>query len=208
MDVGERQSRRLVGGGRRGDAGRPRAAHCRRARRAVDRRGVVGDLCRAGARCRRRVPAHQPRQQPPSLFAVAAGDRADGLADAGAAAGDRCRHLVRAARRADRRAAFAPGRNRCGDPVRGVADDGQFRVRSARLFADAARGAGVPVARRAKRSRAAKSAATPWWLALVAVLGMLSHMTMAAPVGLIALWVYLERRAALGPARRCATAAR
>ena len=29
---------------------------------------------------------------------------------------------------------------------------------------------------------------------------MLSHMTMAAPVALVALWTYLERRAALGPA--------
>jgi hypothetical protein len=41
---------------------------------------------------------------------------------------------------------------------------------------------------------------TQWWLALVAALGMFSHLTMAAPVGLAALWVYLDRRAALGPA--------
>src|SRR3954470_8792225 len=34
-------------------------------------------------------------------------------------------------------------------------------------------------------------AGTPWWLALVAALGMLSHMTMAAPVALVELWVYL-----------------
>src|SRR4029079_12960039 len=40
---------------------------------------------------------------------------------------------------------------------------------------------------------------TPWWLALVATVGMLSQMTMAAPVGLIVLWVYLERRSAIGP---------
>ncbi len=42
--------------------------------------------------------------------------------------------------------------------------------------------------------------ATPWWLALTAALGMLCHLTMAAPVALVALWVYLDRRAALGPA--------
>jgi len=42
---------------------------------------------------------------------------------------------------------------------------------------------------------------TPWWLALVAALGMLSHMTMAVPVGLITLWVYVDRRAAVGPAK-------
>ena len=43
-------------------------------------------------------------------------------------------------------------------------------------------------------------AGTRWWLALIAALGMLSQMTMAAPVALVALWTYLERRAALGPA--------
>lgn len=51
-------------------------------------------------------------------------------------------------------------------------------------------------------------AATPWWLALVAALGMLSHMTMAAPVGLVALWVYLDRRAAHGPAQALRTTVR
>lgn len=40
---------------------------------------------------------------------------------------------------------------------------------------------------------------TPWLIALAAVLGMFSHLTMAAPVALIALWIYLDRRAALGP---------
>jgi hypothetical protein len=40
---------------------------------------------------------------------------------------------------------------------------------------------------------------TAWWLAVIALLGMLSHMTMAAPVALIALWTYLERRRADGP---------
>ena len=49
---------------------------------------------------------------------------------------------------------------------------------------------------------------TSWWLALVAALGMLSHMTMAAPVGLIALWFYLERRATVGPAKAMRDAAR
>ena len=33
-----------------------------------------------------------------------------------------------------------------------------------------------------------------WWLAALALVGMLSHMTMAAPVGISALWFYLERR--------------
>lgn len=41
--------------------------------------------------------------------------------------------------------------------------------------------------------------ATPWLVAAVSVLGMLSQMTMAAPIGLVSLWVYLERRAAAGP---------
>src|SRR3954447_2324156 len=41
---------------------------------------------------------------------------------------------------------------------------------------------------------------TNWWLAVIALLGMLSHMTMAAPLGIATLWVYLERRAELGPA--------
>ena len=38
-----------------------------------------------------------------------------------------------------------------------------------------------------------------WWLAALAVFGMFSHMTMAAPVALAALWFYLERRAQAGP---------
>jgi hypothetical protein len=37
------------------------------------------------------------------------------------------------------------------------------------------------------------------WLGLIAFLGMLSHMTMAAPVAIATLWVYLVRRAELGP---------
>jgi hypothetical protein len=41
--------------------------------------------------------------------------------------------------------------------------------------------------------------AAPWLLALTAALGMLSHLTMAAPVALATLWVYLDRRAAVGP---------
>lgn len=41
---------------------------------------------------------------------------------------------------------------------------------------------------------------TRWLLALIAALGMLSHLTMAAPIALAALWVYLDRRAELGPA--------
>jgi hypothetical protein len=36
--------------------------------------------------------------------------------------------------------------------------------------------------------------AAPWWLGLTAALGMLSHMTMAAPVAVVALWAYIERR--------------
>ena len=38
-----------------------------------------------------------------------------------------------------------------------------------------------------------------WWLAGLAVFGMFSHLTMAAPVALAALWFYLERRAEVGP---------
>ena len=41
---------------------------------------------------------------------------------------------------------------------------------------------------------------TRWYLALAAALGMFSHLTMLAPVVLAALWFYLERRAAVGPA--------
>ena len=41
---------------------------------------------------------------------------------------------------------------------------------------------------------------TRWWLALTAAVGMFSHLTMAAPVALAALWFYVDRRAALGPA--------
>ena len=53
-----------------------------------------------------------------------------------------------------------------------------------------------------------RRAATPWWLALVAALGMLSHMTMAAAAGLFALWIYLERRSAHGPRDALRTTAR
>jgi hypothetical protein len=38
-----------------------------------------------------------------------------------------------------------------------------------------------------------------WWLAAFATLGMLSHLTMAAPVVLAALWFYLEQRAEMAP---------
>ncbi|MGE5561720.1 MAG: hypothetical protein ACM3ZV_00235 [Bacillota bacterium] len=38
-----------------------------------------------------------------------------------------------------------------------------------------------------------------WWLAALALFGMLSHMTMAAAVGIAAVWFYLERRASAGP---------
>ena len=38
-----------------------------------------------------------------------------------------------------------------------------------------------------------------WWLAAIALAGMFSHLTMAAPVAIAALWFYLERRAAAGP---------
>ena len=40
-----------------------------------------------------------------------------------------------------------------------------------------------------------------WWLAALALFGMLSHMTMAAAVGLATLWFYLERRVQAGPER-------
>jgi hypothetical protein len=49
--------------------------------------------------------------------------------------------------------------------------------------------------------------ATPWWLGLLSLLGMLSHMTMAAPVVLVSLWVYQDRRAIEGPARGLRTSA-
>ena len=40
--------------------------------------------------------------------------------------------------------------------------------------------------------------ATPWLIALAAILGMLSNLTMLAPVGLLTIWVYLEKRSLLG----------
>lgn len=39
----------------------------------------------------------------------------------------------------------------------------------------------------------------PLWLAALAVFGMFSHLTMAAPVAIAAIWYYLERREILGP---------
>jgi len=42
------------------------------------------------------------------------------------------------------------------------------------------------------------SGATPWLIALTAALGVLSHLTMLAPVALLSLWVYLERRSSVG----------
>ena len=41
----------------------------------------------------------------------------------------------------------------------------------------------------------------PWALTLAAAFGMLSHMTMAAPVAIATLWFYLERRRQAGPQR-------
>ena len=38
-----------------------------------------------------------------------------------------------------------------------------------------------------------------WWVGALASFGMLSHMTMAAPVEIATLWAYLELRAAQGP---------
>jgi len=49
---------------------------------------------------------------------------------------------------------------------------------------------------------------TPWRIALCAVLGTLSHMTMAAPVALLASWVYLDRRTSLGPGEAMRAAVR
>jgi hypothetical protein len=43
-----------------------------------------------------------------------------------------------------------------------------------------------------------RTRATPWWLGLISLFGMLSHMTGAAPVVLISLWAYLEQRAVEG----------
>lgn len=39
---------------------------------------------------------------------------------------------------------------------------------------------------------------TPWLIAAAVLLGMLSNLTMLAPVGLLTVWVYLEKRAAVG----------
>lgn len=49
-----------------------------------------------------------------------------------------------------------------------------------------------------RASEHGSSKATPWWLALVALMGMLSHLTMAAPVALITFWIYLDRRDRIG----------
>ena len=49
---------------------------------------------------------------------------------------------------------------------------------------------------------------TRWLLCALALVGMLSQMTMAAPIGLIGLWVYLERRRALGPVQAMKSIAR
>lgn len=46
------------------------------------------------------------------------------------------------------------------------------------------------------------------WLVAIALFGMLSHMTMAAPVAVATLWTYLERRAELGPAAALPATAR
>jgi hypothetical protein len=48
----------------------------------------------------------------------------------------------------------------------------------------------------------------PWLLAAIAILGMFSQLTMAAPVTLLALWVYVERRAKVGPSAGMREAAR
>ena len=38
-----------------------------------------------------------------------------------------------------------------------------------------------------------------WWLAAFAVFGMFAHLTMAAPVAIATIWLYLEWRTTLGP---------
>jgi hypothetical protein len=38
-----------------------------------------------------------------------------------------------------------------------------------------------------------------WWLAALALFGMFSHMTMAAPIAIVTLWVYFERRREADP---------
>jgi hypothetical protein len=43
--------------------------------------------------------------------------------------------------------------------------------------------------------------ATKWWIGACALLGMLSHLTMLAPVGLLTVWIYLAKRSTLGGAR-------
>ena len=40
--------------------------------------------------------------------------------------------------------------------------------------------------------------ATRWMIAIAAALGTLSHLTMLAPIALLSLWVYLEKRSSIG----------
>ena len=46
--------------------------------------------------------------------------------------------------------------------------------------------------------RRAWGKSTRWWLALLAFVGMLSHLTMAAPVALTTIWIYLDCRSHSG----------
>jgi hypothetical protein len=45
---------------------------------------------------------------------------------------------------------------------------------------------------------------TPWLMALTAFVGTLSHLTMIAPIGLLCLWVFLEKRSSVGTPRAIA----
>ena len=89
--------------------------------------------------------------------------------------------------------------NRRGAVLRSHADLRGLRFRSAGLCDDAARGADDAAARRRRPRRAAGARRAPGGSRLLALLGMFSHLTMAAPVAIAALWVYLEWRRERGP---------
>lgn len=42
---------------------------------------------------------------------------------------------------------------------------------------------------------------TRWWIALTATIGMLSNLTMLAPMALVTVWIYWEKRASVGSTR-------
>ena len=129
----------------------------------------------------RRVPAHQPRQQPPSLFALAAGDRTRRPAHACSRAGDPRRNIVRLCCRLACRTAIArlraSSRRFCSQSRQSfVAFGSEARGYAMMLLAALTMLLLVDDALDGRPARGA-----PWWIAVFALLGMFSHMTMAAP---------------------------